>query len=185
MRMRDRDFTALKHQEGVAPEWPFQYADLEPYYTAAEQLYQVHGDSSGDPTEPDHSAGYPFPAIDHEPLMQPLVDSLANQGLHPTALPLSLTRQDDDPSGDAEVFGLDLALKYDNVTLKTAAKVVALHTNPSGTAIKGVQAEVGDQPILFTANIVVLACGAVNSAALLLNSPTTNIPRGWPTAPTR
>jgi choline dehydrogenase-like flavoprotein len=178
MRMRDRDFTALKHQEGVAPEWPFQYADLEPYYTAAEQLYQVHGDSSGDPTEPEHSAGYPFPAIDHEPLMQPIVECLANQGLHPTTLPLSLTRQDDDPTGDSEVFGIDLALKHDNVTLKTDAKVVALHTNPSGTEIKGVQAEVGDQPILFSGDIVVLACGAVNSAALLLNSANDKHPQG-------
>ena len=178
MRMRDRDFTALKHQEGIAPAWPFQYADLEPYYTAAEQLYQVHGDSSGDPTEPNHSAGYPFPAIDHGPLMQPIVEGLASQGLYPTPLPLSLTRQDDDPTGDSEVFGLNLALKHDNVTLKTSARVVALHTNSSGTEIKGVQAEVGDQPILFSGDIVVLACGAVNSAALLLNSANDKHPQG-------
>jgi choline dehydrogenase-like flavoprotein len=99
-------------------------------------------------------------------------------GLHPTTLPLSLTRQDDDPTGDSEVFGIDLALKHDNVTLKTSAKVVALHTNPSGTEIKGVQAEVGDQPILFSGDIVVLACGAVNSAALLLNSANDKHPQG-------
>jgi len=115
MRMRDRDFTAVQHQEGVAPEWPFQYGDLEPYYTAAEQLYQVHGDPQGDPTEPEHSTGYPFPAIDHEPLMQPIVEGLSQQGLHPSPLPLSLTRQDDDPTGDSEVFGINLAVKHENV----------------------------------------------------------------------
>jgi len=178
MRMRDRDFTAVQHQEGVAPEWPFQYGDLEPYYTAAEQLYQVHGDPQGDPTEPEHSTGYPFPAIDHEPLMQPIVEGLSQQGLHPTPLPLSLTRQDDDPTGDSEVFGINLAVKHENVTLKTSAKVVSLHTDPSGKTIKGVQAEVGDQPMLFSSDIVVLACGAVNSAALLLDSANDRYPQG-------
>ncbi|PSN10557.1 dehydrogenase, partial [filamentous cyanobacterium CCP5] len=51
MRMRDRDFEAIKHQDGISPEWPFKYADLEPYYSKAEQLYQVHGDYQSDPTE--------------------------------------------------------------------------------------------------------------------------------------
>jgi choline dehydrogenase-like flavoprotein len=178
MRMRDRDFTAVPHQEGTAPAWPFTYGDLEPYYTAAEQLYQVHGDAKSDPTEPEHSTEYPYAAVDHEPLMQPIVEAIAKQDLHPAPLPLSLTRQNDDPTGDAEVFGIDLALKHDNVTLKTNAKVVSLHTNTSGTAIKGVQAEVGGQPVLFSGNIVVLACGAVNSAALLLDSANEKHPTG-------
>ncbi|EKV00039.1 choline dehydrogenase-like flavoprotein [Leptolyngbya sp. PCC 7375] len=170
MRMRDRDFGAVKYQDGVASAWPIQYADLEPYYTAAEQLYQVHGDPGKDPTEPNHSSAYPHGAVDHEPLMQPIVEAIAQQGLHPAPLPVSLTRQADDPTGDAEVFGINPALKYDNVTLQTSAKVVSLHTNPTGTEIKGVQAEIGDQAILFAGDIVVLACGAVNSAALMLSS---------------
>ncbi|MEM6427447.1 MAG: GMC family oxidoreductase [Cyanobacteria bacterium P01_D01_bin.128] len=178
MRMRQRDFEALTYQEGTAPEWPFKYADLEPYYTEAEQLYQVHGDFQNDPTEPEHSGGYPFPAVEHEPLMQPIVEAIAAQDLHPTPLPMSLTRQEDDPTGDSEVFGVSLALKHDNVTLKTNAKVVSLHTNPSGTEIKGVQAELGDQPVLFSGNIVVLACGAVNSAALMLASANEKHPSG-------
>ncbi|MEM1292574.1 MAG: GMC family oxidoreductase [Cyanobacteria bacterium P01_H01_bin.162] len=178
MRMRDRDFTAVPHQEGIAPEWPFQYADLEPYYTAAEQLYQVHGSAQGDPTEPEHSGEYPFPAIDHEPLMKPIVEGLSQQGLSPSVLPLSLTRQDDDPTGDSEVFGIDLALKHENVTFKTSAKVVSLHTDPSGKSVKGVQAEVGSQSIIFSSDIVVLACGAVNSAVLLLDSANEQHPQG-------
>ncbi|MEM9162841.1 MAG: GMC family oxidoreductase [Cyanobacteria bacterium P01_F01_bin.4] len=182
MRMRDRDFESVTYQDGVAPEWPLKYADFAPYYTAAEQLYQVHGDygpeGGPDPTEPSHSQDYPYPAVEHEPLMQPIVDAIAQQGLHPAPLPLSLTRQDDDPTGDAEVFGINPALKYDNVTLKTSARVVSLHTNPAGTEIKGVQAEVGQQAILFTGHIVVLACGAVNSAALMLGSANEKHPNG-------
>ncbi len=178
MRMRERDFEAVPYQEGVAPEWPLKYRDLEPYYTAAEALYQVHGNGSQDPTEPDRSGEYPFPAVDHEPLIQKFVDAIAQQGLHPTPLPLSLTRQTDDPTGDSEVFGINAALQHGNVTLKTNARVVSLHTNPSGTEIKGVQAEVDEQAILFSGYIVVLACGAVNSAALMLNSANEKHPTG-------
>ncbi len=178
MRMRDRDFESIPYQDGIAPEWPLKYTDFEPYYTAAEQLYQVHGDYQNDPTEPNHSAGYPYPAVEHEPVMQPIVDAIAQQGLHPTPLPLSLTRRDDDPTGDAEVFGINLALKHDNVTLMTGAKVVCLHTNPSGTVIKGVQAEIEGQSTLLTSNIVVLACGAVNSAILMLMSANEKHPNG-------
>jgi len=178
MRMREQEFAALPYQEGVAPEWPIQYADLEPYYTAAEQLYQVHGDASGDPTEPFRSADYPFSPSAHEPLMEPIVKAIADQGLHPTPLPRSLTRQSDDPTGDAEVFGVNQALQHDNVTLKTNAKVVSLHTNSTGTEIRGVQAEVNGQDYMFCADLVVLACGAVNSAALLLASANEKHPHG-------
>jgi len=178
MRMRERDFESVPYQEGIAPEWPIKYADLEPYYTAAEQLYQVHGDAKQDPTEPAHSRDYSYPAVDHAPVMQPIVDAIATQGLHPTPLPLSLTRQDDDPTGDSETFGINLALQHDNVTLKTTARVVSLHTNPAGTEIKGVQTDVGGQAILYTSHIVVLACGAVNSAALLLASINDKHPNG-------
>ncbi|MEO1622940.1 MAG: GMC family oxidoreductase [Cyanobacteria bacterium J06632_3] len=178
MRMRERDFEAVTYQDGITPEWPLKYADFEPYYTAAEQLYQVHGDQQGDPTEPTHSQGYPYPAPAHPPLMEPVVKLIKGEGLHPTALPTSLTERNDDPTGDAEVFGIDLALGYENVTLKTAAKVIALHTNPTGTEIKGVQTEVGSATFLFSADIVVLACGAVNSAALLLDSANDKHPNG-------
>lgn len=178
MRMRDRDFESVTYQDGITPEWPLKYADWEPYYTAAEQLYQVHGNSQSDPTEPAHSQDYPFPAVDHAPVIQPFVNQIKERGLHPAPLPMSLTNRDDDPTGDAEVFGIDLALKHDNVILKTNAKVVELHTNVTGTEISGVQADVNGQTFLFKANVVVLACGAVNSAALMLDSANEKHPNG-------
>ena len=110
--------------------------------------------------------------------MQPIVEAIAGKGLNPTSLPMSLTKEDDDPSGDAEVFGIELAIAHKNVTLKTNAKVVGLHTNSTGTEIKGVQADIGDQTVMFTADIIVLACGAVNSAALMLASANDPHPHG-------
>ncbi|HEY9648759.1 MAG TPA: GMC family oxidoreductase [Chroococcidiopsis sp.] len=178
MRLRERDFEAVNHQTGVSPAWCVKYADFEPYYTAAEQLYQVHGDASQDPTEPAHSQDYPFPAIAHDPQIAGLVEAIPQQKLHPSPLPLGLTRQTDDPTNDAEVSGIVPASRYDNVTIKTGAKVVCLHTNPSGRVVKGVEAEVEGQSYLFLADIVVLSCGAVNSAALLLKSVSDRHPNG-------
>lgn len=178
MRMRDRDFEAVTYQDGIAPEWPLKYTDWEPYYRAAEQLYQVHGDQSADPTEPPRSSGFSYAPVEHAPVMQPVVALLQEEGLNPTSLPMSLTRQADDPTGDAEVFGIDRALQHSHVTLKTWTKVVELHTNPTGTEIKGVQAEVGEQVVLFKADVVVLACGAVGSAALMLDSANEAHPQG-------
>jgi choline dehydrogenase-like flavoprotein len=178
LRMRDQDFEAVQHQKGRSPAWCVKYAEFEPYYTAAETLYQVHGQTNSDPTEPAHSSEYPFPAIEHQPQIQDVVTVIASQGLHPAPIPLGLTRQDDDPTSDAEINALTPALKQPNVTLKIGAKVVCLHTNPSGKAVKGIEAEINGQSYLFLADIIVLACGAVNSAALLLTSRSDLHPNG-------
>lgn len=175
MRMRERDFEAVRHQDGLSPAWPFRYQDFEPYYTEAEQLYQVHGKTGDDPTEPPHSQDYPFPEVGHEPHIQQICDILSKQGLHPTYLPIGLG---DQGRTDSEDTGVSPALKAGNVTLKTAAKVVYLHTNPSGSAIKAVQAEIGNQSYLFLGDMIVLACGAINSAALLLRSANEKHPNG-------
>lgn len=178
MRFREQDFEAVNHQKGISPEWGVKYADFEPYYTEAEQLYKVHGQAGGDPTEPPHSHDYPFPAIAHDPQVEPIVEAIAQQELHPAPLPLGLTRQEEDPTNDSEVSGIRPAIDHPNVTLKTGAKVVCLHTNPSGQVVKGVEAEIAGQSYLFLAEIVVLACGAVNSAALLLRSKSDRHPEG-------
>jgi len=178
LRLREQDFEAVQHQEGVSPEWCVKYADFEAYYSEAEKLYKVHGQTNSEPTEPFHSQDYPFKAIAHDPQIAEIYHAIAEQGLHPSPLPLGLTRQDDDPTNDSEVSGIVPTLKYANVTLKTGAKVVGLHTNPSGLAVKAVEAEIAGQSYLFMGDIVVLACGAVNSAALLLRSGNDKHPQG-------
>jgi len=66
-RLRQRDFGEIRHHGGVSPAWPISYDELEPYYTHAEHLYQVHGNRGEDPTEPAAGKGYPWPAVSHEP----------------------------------------------------------------------------------------------------------------------
>jgi choline dehydrogenase-like flavoprotein len=174
-RMRERDFEQVQHQSGVSPAWPLKYQDFEPYYTEAEKLYQVHGKLEDDPTEPPHSEAYPFAEVAHEPMVQRIGDTLSKQGLHPVHLPLGLGEHG---RTDAEDTGVTPILNSENVTLKTSAHVVCLHTSPSGSEIKAVEAKIGEQSYLFLGDIVVLACGAVNSAALLLRSANEKHPNG-------
>src|SRR5207342_2820297 len=60
-RLRKEDFGELQHHDGISPAWPISYDEIEPYYTQAEKLYEVHGARGEDPTEPPASAPYPFP----------------------------------------------------------------------------------------------------------------------------
>jgi choline dehydrogenase-like flavoprotein len=108
-RMRAEDFGVIQHQGGISPAWPISYADLEPFYTRAEELFHVHGDlgsapavpggygSSFDPTEPFHSKPYPFPAFSNEPRMQTIEDSVRKLGIHTFPIPLGLKRNENDP----------------------------------------------------------------------------------------
>ena len=97
-RLRKEDFGELRHHDGVSPAWPISYDELEPYYTKAEQLYQVHGARGEDPTEPPASAPYPFPAVSHEPRIQQLADDLAAAGYHPFHAPCGVDARRGEPA---------------------------------------------------------------------------------------
>ena len=62
MRYRAEDFRPLRHMGGTTPGWPISYDEIEPFYQAAENLYQVRGTLGEDPTEPRHS-GTPAPTV--------------------------------------------------------------------------------------------------------------------------
>jgi choline dehydrogenase-like flavoprotein len=199
LRMRERDFGELAHHGGVSPAWPISYDDLEPYYTAAEHLYHVHGTRGSDPTEPRASGPYRYPAVSHEPRLQQLNDDLVRLGLHPFPLPVGIMLDEAHPrtspcircatcdgfpcllnaKADAQVVCVEPALRHPNVTLLTGAYVARLETSPSGREVTGVHV-VRDDGVAetYTADVVVAACGAVNSAALLLRSATDRHPGG-------
>jgi choline dehydrogenase-like flavoprotein len=175
-RMREKDFEKVQHQDGISPEWEVKYKDFEPYYTEAEKLYQVHGKTGNDLTEPSRSEDFPFPIVDSEPQIEDICTRISKQGLNPAYLPIGVGKQG---RTDAEDTGISPTIeKYDNVTLKTSAKVVRLITNTSGKEVKAVEANIGDRSYLFVGNIIVLSCGAINSAALLLRSANEKHPKG-------
>ena len=86
-RLRKEDFGEIRHCGGISPAWPISYEDLEPYYTQAEQLYQVHGHRGEDPTDPPAALPYPHPPVSHEPRIQRLSEDFARLGLNPFHTP--------------------------------------------------------------------------------------------------
>jgi choline dehydrogenase-like flavoprotein len=193
-RFRAEDFEAIVHQEGVSPAWPITYDELEPYYTAAEALFDVRGNLGEDATEPPHSTAYPAPALEHEPTIQQLADAFQRQGLRPFHTPnaMNLDSQadrdlerisDGAPSvgglkGDAENRALRPALETADVTLLTRALVTEVLTDESGRRATGLRVRRDGRELIINAGTVVLSAGAVNSAVLLLRSTSKAHPAG-------
>jgi choline dehydrogenase-like flavoprotein len=197
-RFRRQDFGAVQHHGGTSPSWPITYEEMEPYYTEAEHLYQVHGERGEDPTEPEASAPYRYPAVSHEPRIQQLSDDFARLGYKPFHTPLGImlderNRQrsrcircgtcDGHPclvnaKSDAQVVCVDPALEHGDLTLLTNAHVSRLETSASGREITRVLVDRGGERESYSGDIVVVACGAINSAALLLRSVSDQHPRG-------
>jgi choline dehydrogenase-like flavoprotein len=197
-RLRAEDFGELQHHDGVSPAWPIGYDEMEPYYTQAEHLYQVHGARGEDPTEPHASAPYPCPAVSHEPRIQQLADDLEAAGLHPFHAPCGVLLDEGNrpysqcvrcdscdgfpclvhAKSDAEVISVRPALEHDNVTLLTNAEALRLETDPAGTNVTRLIVNHDGEREMFEADIVVVSCGAANSAKLLLASANSAHPAG-------
>lgn len=194
-RLRAQDFGVLEHEGGTSPAWPVSYAELEPYYNRAEALYAVHGQPGDDPTEPPRSQPYPYPAVPHEPYVQDLIDALRTQGLHPFRLPMGVDLREGgrcircktcdgfpckvNAKSDADVRCVRPAVENNpNITLWTRAYVRRLLSDSSGRKISGVEVEKEGQVTQVSADRVIVSCGAVNSAVLLLRSANSQHPNG-------
>ncbi|HSB71066.1 MAG TPA: GMC family oxidoreductase [Candidatus Methylomirabilis sp.] len=197
-RLRAEDFGEIKHHGGVSPAWPLSYDELEPYYTKAERLYHVHGTRGEDPTEPPASAPYPHPAVSHESRIQALHDDFVRLGRRPFHTPLAIMLNEGDrhaskcircetcdgfpclveAKADAHVCCVEPALGSPNVTLRTGAFVPRLETSVSGREVTRVHVERNGAKETYSAGIVVVSCGAINSAALLLRSRSDRHPHG-------
>jgi choline dehydrogenase-like flavoprotein len=197
-RLRKEDFGEIRHHGGISPAWPIGYDDLEPYYSEAEKLYHVHGNAGEDPTEPRRGFPYPHPAISHEPRLQQLSDDFASLGLRPFHTPLGIMLDEKNPQtskcircgtcdgfpclvaakSDAQVCAVDPALQNPNVALMTNTYVEKLATDSSGRRVSKVIVRQNGHREELSADIVVVSCGAINSAALLLRSASDNHPSG-------
>ena len=197
-RLRAEDFGEIHHHAGISPAWPISYDEMEPYYTKAEQLYQVHGAHGEDPTEGRSSRPYPWPAVSHEPRIQQLSDDLTAAGYHPFHAPCGILLDEGHrpasscircawcdgypclvhAKADAEVIAVRPALASPNVTLVTGAQVQWLETSPSGREVTAVVAERDGHQETYAGDIVVVCAGAANTARILLRSASDQHPDG-------
>ncbi len=203
-RLRQQDFEVIQHHGGLSPAWPLSYQDFEPYYAEAERLYHVHGAAGEDPTDGPRSGEFPYPAVQHEPRVQELHHDLQRLGLHPSHLPLGVLLDQDEHGepthasacircdrvdgfpclvngkADAQTVCVDPALAaFPNLTLQTNAHVTRLETDSTGQQVTSVVATLADGSTAhFSGDVVVVSCGALNSAILLLSSWNDAHPKG-------
>lgn len=185
LRYRREDFEAMEHFGGVSPAWPFPYDELEPWYSKAEQLFQVRGSLGQDPTEPFHSVPYPHAPVPDEPPIARARAELKALGLHPASLPLGVdieewlkggrTPWDAFPNTgegkmDAESGPLKHALLDSNIQLLTGAHVDTLLPSSDRKSIVSVTYTHKSGRRTITPKLVILAAGAINSAAILMRS---------------
>ena len=189
-RFRKGDFGKTIHHGGaVSPEWPISYDDLAPYYLQGEHLWNVHGTRGEDPTDDADAPAYKHAALLDDPEVADLKARLRGQGVKPFSMPMAVERDENHPETSAcircKTCGgfpckrkaksdgrkmVDLATNNANVTLLTGAKVSALETDGGGGRVSSVHFETSEGAHSVKGDIVVLAAGAVNSAAILLAS---------------
>jgi choline dehydrogenase-like flavoprotein len=136
--------------------------------------------------------------VSHEPRIQQLADDLAAAGFHPFHAPCGIRLNEANmpyshcvrcmncdgfpcvvhAKSDAEVFGVRPALEHENVTLLTDTQAVKLETDPSGREVTAVVVERDGAEERYAADVVVVSCGAANSAKLLLRSANDKHPNG-------
>jgi choline dehydrogenase-like flavoprotein len=193
-RFREQDFGAIEHHDGLSAAWPVGYAEMEPFYAQAERLYLVHGEADTDPTDPWRSAPYPYPALPHEPTIAALADSFRQQGLHPFSMPAAVDRRPGgtcvrcrtcdgypcmvDAKADADVCAIRPLATAGDIRLLTNTVISSLATTTDGKAVAEAVGRRHGQPVTVRADKFVVSAGAVNSAALLLRSGTTQHPDG-------
>lgn len=198
-RLRPQDFDVTAHSDGITPSWPVTYHDMEPWYSQAEQMYQVHGFHGGDPTEGPWSQQYPHPPVSHSPRIKQIAGELADAGYHPFNAPSGVLLNEQAPTeskcvrcntcdgfpcmvhakADAEVIAVKPILDLPNVTLITNAEVRRLLTDVLGSHVTGVLVMHHDRvrgmrAETYHADTVILAAGAANTAKILLASRIAN-----------
>jgi choline dehydrogenase-like flavoprotein len=193
-RLRREDFEEVEHEDGRSPAWPIDYDTLTPYYDEAERLYHVHGAAGLDPTEAPR-VPYPHPPVPHAPDMARIVQALEREGLHPSPLPLGLRDPGVDggcilcdtcnsfpcklqAKSDAETCGVRPALAHDNVSLWTRSVALRILTNGGGTRVEAIEIDRQGERLRVETPLLIVSCGAVNSAALLLRSANDAHPTG-------
>lgn len=183
------DFEPRQHHpravDSALPErWPFNYAELAPYYSAAEELYRVRG--SVDPLRaetPRHFMAPPALTQTGEALLQ----SLQARGLHPYRLPMACEFVADcaccqgylcprDCKNDATRICLEPALHQYAARMLDRCRVERLEA--SRHEVTGVVCRREGETLRLRARQVILAAGALETPALLLRSASALWPQG-------
>ena len=173
--------TARPHPTGG---WPVSFADMLPWFDAAQAMYHVHG-------QPDPLSEVPSPNVATPPSLSPgdtaITELLRGNGLHPYRLHSALKYLEGCTEClgvkcprackmDGRSAGVEPALATGKAALLDRCEVTALHA--SDGRITGIEATRDGVSLRLSADQVVLAAGALSSPRLLLASTSDDWPNG-------
>ncbi|WP_462158743.1 GMC family oxidoreductase [Pseudoalteromonas sp. GB56] len=196
LRFSEHDFKA-KSRDGHGADWPFEYEDIAPWYDKTEAIVGVCGTNTGLDDMPPSSEGILQPPP--KPRVPELLVAAAAKKLGIPAAPMHravLTRPIDDrmacfyatPCGHGCSIGaafqtttslIPLAKATGNLEVITDAMVKSVNVNDEGkvTGVTYVDKNtISEQAI--SADVVILAASACESARIMLNSKSASHPNG-------
>lgn len=188
-RFRAEDFELNPEISGSSGAgWPFSYAEIEPFYSEAETILGVAGESGVDPTEPPRSTSYSQQPAALSPISRRIQQAARDLGCRPFSLPLAINhhptpaRKACVACGTCDGFACAIGAKNDLATVVVEPLLqrgLALRTNAVVTrlvahqgrvaAIEAIDRHTG-QTTVYRAHKVILAAGALASPHLLLAS---------------
>ncbi len=177
LRLRKTDFAA----------WPIDYEELEPFYSQAEQLLMVHGESGADLDGPPRSQPYPKPSPLLSPPAERIYKAAKRLGYAPFKIPLAINFTDPGrrlciKCNTCDGFPCRIEAKNDlSVTVLKRAQEFGLEI-VAGAIVAELQADRGKvDRVVFVgkeskerfsvgAGIVLVGAGALHSPGLLQRS---------------
>jgi choline dehydrogenase-like flavoprotein len=178
-------------------DWPITYQELEPFYDKIEWALGVSGQAGANKYEAPRSRGYPCPPMPTTRYAQKFHEGCARLGYNSFPTPTAMLskpyngrsstilsafiQQHGDPTGTKSsvlyTFIPD-ALATGKMDLRTECYVHEITVDRQGRAKSAVYQDANGDFIEQEAEMFLLACGAIESARLLLLSRSNGFPHG-------
>lgn len=201
LRMTENDFRP-RTVNGDLPgaslaDWPITYRELEPYYDKVEWAFGVSGKAGANAYEAPRRRGYPCPPLPPTRYNQKFHEGCARLGYNsfptpsaalsqphngrPVTNQSAFAQQHGDPTGtrgSALTTFIPDALATGRFELRPNCYVHEITINDRGRARSAVYQDADGALVEQEADVVILACGAIESARLLLLSRSNRFPDG-------
>jgi len=191
MRLHEADFNSGS-ERGVGSDWPIDYADLRPYYAAAERELGVAG-ADDNPFAPPREEPYPMPAFPPSYSDSLLAEACESLGIAMHSVPNARNSEPYSDRGECVGYGTcqpvcPSGAKYDatvhvkraenqGATVIDRARVERLDHGPDAVDAAVYTTPDGSRH-RQSADAFVLACGGVETPRLLLLSDSEQYPDG-------
>ena len=178
-------------------DWPIGYADLEPYYTKAEQELGISGLAGSNPFDGPRSKPYPLPPMPVKSSGVLFERAAKKLGLHPFPAPMAILsrpyrgRAACVHCGFCESFGCEMRAKSSTLAtmipaaektgsceIRADAYVRKIETDAHGRATGVIYFDHGRREVFQRANTVIICANGAETPRLLLLSKSNRAPAG-------